>query len=701
LKYQQAKKIIFVFLVFSIVSSLSAVTFVTGNNLVFAKKNGGSSSSGGGGGSDKGGGGDNGGGGSGDNGGGTTTTEGTDNSNNADTGTTNTQPPPPEDQKTCPDGSNPDDSGNCPQATNQKTCPDGSNPDESGNCPTTTPTPCPDGSTPDESGNCPQATNQKTCPDGSTPDESGNCPTTTPTPCPDGSIPDPTTGNCPTTTQQNTAPQTLTQQTCPPLPIDQNGNCPGIDMRGGGLGLPPLKKTCPPLPIDQNGNCPGIDMRGGGLELPPAPPKPIALGDGSFQLPTLPAKTDTGTIAPICPKGSQLVGSKCVVEGVSCPSGTVQDGDKCLPLAQENCPPTTPILFQGKCVDKLPVIAGSSTGAGGGFIQMFPVKPDGSIGSSGAVVVYVPANKDGSCTPGDDPSSGGYCRHKLQSAANTGGGGTEGTTTGTTTTTTPPKPTTQTGTTGTGGTTTTSTGNPTTPTTTTTTTAPTSTTTTNVNRGTSSGGGGSSTTAATSPAQANNNFLTYVNAINKITIKYPSTWTKTEFAGNPSIPVMFNAPTAATTTAAKTNFVISITPSASNLDSFTQQQINGLTQSNAVKYTITDTDAKVLTPPNGITAFSEVSYDGIKNDLPLKGTAIFFVNSGTGYSLLYLAKQTEYTQNLPMIQQMISSFQIGGVSSSSGNTNAATGISSGGSPVATSASLEDLFKKQLNRQNIS
>jgi hypothetical protein len=44
---------------------------------------------------------------------------------------------------------------------------------------------------------------------------------------------------------------------------------------------------------------------------------------------------------------------------------------------------------------------------------------------------------------------------------------------------------------------------------------------------------------------------------------------------------------------------------------------------------------------------------------PLKGAAIFFVNSGTGYSLLYLAKQTEYTQNLPMIQQMVNSFQIG------------------------------------------
>jgi hypothetical protein len=46
--------------------------------------------------------------------------------------------------------------------------------------------------------------------------------------------------------------------------------------------------------------------------------------------------------------------------------------------------------------------------------------------------------------------------------------------------------------------------------------------------------------------------------------------------------------------------------------------------------------------------------------------AIFFVNAGTGYSLLYLAKQTEYGQNLPMIQQMVNSFKIGSGAANSG-----------------------------------
>jgi hypothetical protein len=247
------------------------------------------------------------------------------------------------------------------------------------------------------------------------------------------------------------------------------------------------------------------------------------------------------------------------------------------------------------------------------------------------------------------------------------------------------------------GTPTTNPGKPTTPKTTPSTppTPSTSTTTTTsvINRGSS--GGGTSSAAGTAPTSAqtvNNNFLNYVNPVKKITIKYPSTWTKTELVGNPSIPVIFNAPTTTTSTpntdssAAKTSFVINITPStAANLDSYTQQQINALRQSPAVKYTITNTNAKELTPPTGITAFREISYDGMKNSLgannvpiqvPLKGAAIFFVNGGTGYSLLYLAKQAEYTQNLPMIQQMVNSFQIG----NSGNA----GSTVGGGPVQNS-----------------
>jgi hypothetical protein len=203
--------------------------------------------------------------------------------------------------------------------------------------------------------------------------------------------------------------------------------------------------------------------------------------------------------------------------------------------------------------------------------------------------------------------------------------------------------------------------------------------------------------AAAAPSQItnsnNNNFLTYLNTPDKITIRYPSTWTKTEFANNPSIPVIFNAPINGTTAATtRTTLMINVnqlTPSSATPDAYTQQQINALTNSSVIKYAITDTNSKVLTPPAGITAYREISYNGIKNStvssnnnvptqIPLKGTAIFFVNGNTGYTLLYLAKQSEYSQNLPTVQQMINTFQMnatGGVDSGSGLTG---GSSNGG-----------------------
>jgi hypothetical protein len=184
--------------------------------------------------------------------------------------------------------------------------------------------------------------------------------------------------------------------------------------------------------------------------------------------------------------------------------------------------------------------------------------------------------------------------------------------------------------------------------------------------------------------------VTYVNIPDKITIRYPSTWTKTEFADNPSIPVIFNAPINDTT--AKTTLMINInnplTPASATPDAYTQQQINALTNSSVIKYTITNTNSKVLTPPAGITAYREISYNGIKNStvsnntpaqIPLKGTAIFFVNGNTGYTLLYLAKQSEYNQNLPIVQQMIDTFQMNATSGVGAGSGPSGGSSNGGS----------------------
>ena len=118
-----------------------------------------------------------------------------------------------------------------------------------------------------------------------------------------------------------------------------------------------------------------------------------------------------------------------------------------------------------------------------------------------------------------------------------------------------------------------------------------------------------------------------------------------------------------------------LTPSSATPDAYTQQ-INALTKSSVIKHIITDTHSKVLTP-TGIAAYREISYNGIKistvnnipTQIPLKRTAIFFVNGNTRYSLLYLAKQTEYNQNLPTVQQVINTFQIYSTNSSVGSSN--------------------------------
>ena len=98
-------------------------------------------------------------------------------------------------------------------------------------------------------------------------------------------------------------------------------------------------------------------MRGGGLGLPPPPPQPTPIGDGSFQLPTVPPVPNTNTISPICPSGSHLELNKCVVDGVKCPSGTVQDADKCVRQQPLQCP--------GSSAAEAAACAAQATGAGG------------------------------------------------------------------------------------------------------------------------------------------------------------------------------------------------------------------------------------------------------------------------------------------------------------------------------------------------
>ena len=179
--------------------------------------------------------------------------------------------------------------------------------------------------------------------------------------------------------------QTLTQQTCPPLPIDANGKCPGIDARGGGLGLPPVppNRSIKEVSLNPDGSCDGaFDPRTNkcyedNFHAPPCPGKcgsnPNApsggrdvyglCGDPNNDLPP-PSISDAKT--GICRIGGVHIAtakSICFVDETSqrapdgsCLSGYFATGDSCRlkihdPLPDGSCPsgyhnipaPTAPV----------------------------------------------------------------------------------------------------------------------------------------------------------------------------------------------------------------------------------------------------------------------------------------------------------------------------------------------------------------------
>jgi hypothetical protein len=373
---QQAKKIIFVFLVLTISSSLlSAVAFVTGN-LAFASSKKKDDSSGGGGGStkDKGGGS----GGSSDKGGSSDNTGGggSDNSNGGTSSTDNTAtPPPPTTEETTPQPT---------AAATEQTCPDGSKPDPAtGNCP-------------------PAATQQKlaplqtlapqqTCPDGSAPDAIGNCPPPTNTPvqpqvkqvevpanpdgsCPEGSFPVGSAGNAgqpgtgsftclsntppagrptdtppATPTEQKLAQlQTLTpqQQTCKDGSTpDANGKC----QDGSTPVETPNQQTtrCAEgtLPTNIPGYCQPLGVSGPSqIEVPANPDG--SCPEESYRVGSAGNAGQPGTGSEFCVKNVHVfVNATKLLPGSStadCTQGTIVVAGKCVPAT----PPTNTPLAQ-------------------------------------------------------------------------------------------------------------------------------------------------------------------------------------------------------------------------------------------------------------------------------------------------------------------------------------------------------------------
>ena len=186
----------------TLVSSVSTITFVTGNNnvdIAFAKKH----NSGGG---DKS---------STDNTNvGTTTTGGSDDHNSGGSSSDNGNNGNSGGSATSPLSTG--NSGNSPEATIDNT--------------STSPKTCPNGSAHVSDGSCPSPTAflAPTVDCNTTPNDPSCTPSTT------------TTTKPLSPAEQNFAPQTLIQPRCPLLPIHANGNCQGVDMQGNGSGSPPL-----------------------------------------------------------------------------------------------------------------------------------------------------------------------------------------------------------------------------------------------------------------------------------------------------------------------------------------------------------------------------------------------------------------------------------------------------------------------------
>jgi hypothetical protein len=134
-----------------------------------------------------------------------------------------------------------------------------------------------------------------------------------------------------TITEQNRPLQTLNpQQTC------QDGSTPGAN----GICTSPAAGT-PPCPANQVLNNRGHCILDPNLKLSYIPglkngSDVIDLGGGRFQFLTFPPISNTNTIAPICPGGTQLYFNYCVPNHVVCPPGTAQDEDDitCSPVKQ-------------------------------------------------------------------------------------------------------------------------------------------------------------------------------------------------------------------------------------------------------------------------------------------------------------------------------------------------------------------------------
>jgi hypothetical protein len=185
------------------------------------------------------------------------------------------------------------------------------------------------------------------------------------------------------------------------------------------------------------------------------------------------------------------------------------------------------------------------------------------------------------------------------------------------------------------------------------------------------------TTASTTPPATTSNFLAYENSTYGLKISYPANWTyygTAEYGGFIDI-VIFQAPLEGRTDPSSALFMVSRDTLPSDMstslkdyaDSIIDQYKQSMRDFNLIESS-TDGSIKLLNRP----AYRIVSTN-VQDDITYKTLEIGTIIGNKVYLITYDAEEAEFSKYQPIVQDMINSFQVGGLLDN--------GISAGGETV--------------------
>jgi hypothetical protein len=176
--------------------------------------------------------------------------------------------------------------------------------------------------------------------------------------------------------------------------------------------------------------------------------------------------------------------------------------------------------------------------------------------------------------------------------------------------------------------------------------------------------------SSSNETQVSDNFLTYENSTYGVKIMYPSGWDyyeSGEYGGFLDIAV-FQSPLEGRTDLSSALFSVSVDTLANkdqSLKEYFDQLIPSVQESMAAfNYKILESKVD-----NGVTVAGRPAYQTIstntQDNMNFKTLEMGTIANGKAYIISYDAEEDEYPKHLPMVQQMINSFQITDIMSSS------------------------------------